>query len=152
DSNFNVSDAEPTKEELKILHTCIKKVEEDIERYSFNTSVSNFMICVNGLSGVKCNKKKILEDLLIILSQYAPHIAEELWSKLGHKTTISQAVFPQYKEEYLTEDSFEYPISINGKMKVKINLSLSLTAAEIEKEILQSEHVLKYLEGKAPKK
>ena len=150
--SFNVSDAEPSREELKILHTCIKKVEEDIERYSFNTSVSNFMICVNGLSAAKCNKKKILENFLILLSPYAPHIAEELWHKLGHTATISQASFPQYKEEYLTEDNFEYPISINGKMKVKLNLSLALTAAEIEKEVLESENVQKFLEGKTPKK
>ena len=150
--SFSLSEVEPTKEELKILHTCIKKVEEDIERFSFNTSVSNFMICINGLSGVKCNKRKVLEDFLIILSPYAPHIAEELWSKLGHKTTISQATFPQYKEEYLTEDNFEYPISINGKMRVKLNLSLALSPAEIEKEVLQSENVQKFLEGKTPKK
>jgi leucyl-tRNA synthetase len=150
--NFKLSDAEPSKEELKSLHKTIKKIEDDIERYSFNTSVSNFMICVNELTAQKCNNRKILTDLIIILSPYAPHISEELWSLLGNKESISKASFPKYDEQYLTESSFEYPVSFNGKMRMKINLSLSLNAQEIEKEVLASEEVKKYLEGKTPKK
>jgi leucyl-tRNA synthetase len=149
--NFKVSDAEPTKEELKVLHKTIKKVEEDIERHSYNTSVSTFMICVNELGSLKCNKKKILEDLIISLSPYAPHITEELWSLLGHKESISKAKYPEFKEVYLTEDNFEYPVSINGKMRAKISLPVSLSKEEIEKTILELEVVQKWLEGKTPK-
>ncbi|MFL5730099.1 MAG: class I tRNA ligase family protein, partial [Cytophagaceae bacterium] len=150
--NLKLSDTEPSKEELKALHKTIKKIEDDIERYSFNTSVSNFMICVNELTALKCNNRKILQDLVIILSPYAPHISEELWSLLGNKESISMATFPKYDEQYLSESSFEYPVSFNGKMRMKINLPLSLTAPEIEKEVLASEEVKRYLEGKAPKK
>jgi leucyl-tRNA synthetase len=147
-----LTDVEPGKEELKTLHKTIKKIEEDIERYSFNTSVSNFMICVNELTALKSSNRKILHDLVIILSPYAPHISEELWSVLGNKESISKASFPKYDALYLTESNFEYPVSFNGKMRMKINLSLSLSSQEIEKEILASDEVKKYLEGKAPKK
>jgi leucyl-tRNA synthetase len=147
-----LKDAEPSKEELKTLHKTIKKIEDDIERYSFNTSVSNFMICVNELTALRSSNRKILQDLIIILSPYAPHISEELWSILGNKESISKANFPKYDEQYLTESNFEYPVSFNGKMRMKINLSLSLSAQEIEKEVLASEEVKKYLEGKEPKK
>ena len=150
--NLILKNSEPNKEELKTLHKTIKKIEEDIERYSFNTSVSNFMICVNELTALKSSNRKILQDLVIILSPYAPHISEELWSILGNKESISKASFPKYDEQYLTESSFEYPVSFNGKMRMKINLSLSLSAQEIEKEILASDEVKKYLEGKEPKK
>jgi leucyl-tRNA synthetase len=150
--NLMLTDAVPGKEELKTLHKTIKKIEEDIERYSFNTSVSNFMICVNELTTLKSSNRKILQDLVIILSPYAPHISEELWSVLGNKESISKASFPKYDEQYLTESSFDYPVSFNGKMRMKINLSLSLNPQEIEKEVLASEEVKKYLEGKAPKK
>jgi len=149
--NFKVSDAEPTKDELKVLHKTIRKVGEDIERHSYNTSVSTFMICVNELGSLKCNKRKILEDLIITLSPYAPHITEELWSLLGHQESISRATYPQFKEEYLTEDNFEYPVSINGKMRAKISLPVSLSKEEIEKTILELEVVQKWLEGKTPK-
>jgi leucyl-tRNA synthetase len=150
--NFKVTNKDPSKEELKTLHKTIKKVEEDIERHSFNTSVSTFMICVNELTALKCNNKTIIENLVIVLSPYAPHFAEEVWSLLGNKESISKARYPQWKEEYLTEDSFEYPVSINGKMRAKLNLSLSLSKEEIEKQVLDSEEVRKYLEGKPPKK
>ncbi|MBO9702451.1 MAG: leucine--tRNA ligase [Sporocytophaga sp.] len=149
---LNISDAEPTKEEYKALHKTIKKVEEDIERFSFNTSVSTFMICVNELGSLKCNKKKILSDLLIVLSPYAPHIAEELWSEFGNKDSILKASYPVFKQEYLTEESFEYPISINGKMRVKLDLPLNLTSQQIEETVLSNDQVQKWLEGKAPKK
>jgi leucyl-tRNA synthetase len=151
-NNFNVSEEEPTKQELKALHKTIKKIQEDIERFSFNTSVSTFMICVNELTDLKCNKRAILEPLTITLSPYAPHVTEELWSLLGHKNSISYASFPEFKEEHITESSFEYPVSVNGKMRFKMNLPLSLTAPEIEQEVISSEEARKYLEGKSPKK
>jgi leucyl-tRNA synthetase len=150
--NFTISNDEPTKEELKILHKTIKKVEDGIENLSLNTSVSAFMICLNELSTLKCNKKAILEQLLILLSPYAPHITEELWSKIGHQTSIVRAVFPTYNPAYLVEDSFEYPISINGKVRAKIEFGIEVPATEIEKAVLADAVVQKWLEGKTPKK
>ena len=141
-----------SKAELKTLHKMIKKITEDIERFSFNTSVSNFMICVNELGDLKCNKRAVLEPLLICLSPYAPHITEELWSLLGHKESIAFAAFPLHNEEYLVDDSFTYPISFNGKMRLNIELPATLTVQEIEKEVMGREDVQKYLEGKTPKK
>ncbi len=149
---FYVSDDAPSKAELKTLHKTIKKVQEDIEKFSFNTSVSSFMICVNELTELKCNKRAILEPLAIILSPYAPHIAEELWSLLGHKETITYATFPEWKEEHLVEDEFEYPISVNGKTRFKINLPLNITKEEIERQVLAAEDMQKWTNGVAPKK
>ena len=149
---FNVSDDEPSAKELKTLHKTIKKVEQDIEKLSFNTSVSSFMICVNELSDLKCNNRKVLTDLTILLSSYAPHITEELWSLLGNSESISTAPFPSFDEAYLIEDNFEYPVSFNGKTRFKIELPLSLSVEEVEKEVLASEESTKWLEGKAPKK
>ena len=149
---------------LSIYHKTIKKITEDIERFSFNTSVSNFMICVNELGDLKCNKRAILEPLLICLSPYAPHITEELYAKLkfGAETElkylpkdykgISFAKFPEFNEAYLVEDSFTYPISFNGKMRFNMELPATLTIPEIEKEVMSHEDVQKYLEGKTPKK
>jgi len=151
DNNFSVSNDEPTKAELKTLHKTIKKVEEDVERFSFNTTISNFMICVNELTDLKCNKRSILEPLMIILSPYAPHFAEELWEKLGHAESVTGATFPQWKEEYLTENEFEYPVSINGKVKMKLKLSLQLSKEEIEQAVLTSDEVKKFMQD-APKK
>lgn len=151
-TTFAVSEEAPSKSELKTLHKTIKKVEEDIERFSFNTTVSSFMICVNELTDLKCNKKAILEPLAIILSPYAPHIAEELWQLLGHETSIAKAGFPTWNEAYLVEDTFEYPISINGKTRTKISLSLKLSKEEVEQHVLASEDMSKWLEGQAPKK
>ena len=149
---FQVSDAEPSKEEYKALHKAIRKMEEDMANHSFNTSVSSFMICVNELTALKSNKRGILEPLAILVSPYAPHIAEELWRLLGHNTSITTATFPEFKEEYLIESNFEYPVMINGKMRAKLNLSLSLSVPEIEKAAMEDQHVQKWLEGKAPKK
>ncbi|WP_296705848.1 class I tRNA ligase family protein, partial [Algoriphagus sp.] len=149
---FQVSDAEPSKEEYKALHKAIKKMEEDMSSFSFNTSVSSFMICVNELSALKSNKRKILEPLAILVSPYAPHISEELWSLLGHQTSITEASFPVFDEKYLKESAFEYPVMINGKMRAKIKLDLSLSKDEIEKAALADEIVQKWLDGKAPKK
>lgn len=150
--NFKISDAEPTREELKVLHRTIKKVEYDIEHFSFNTSISEFMICANELSSMKCNKRAILEPLVITLSPFAPHIAEELWEKLGHKDSILNASYPAYNEQYLTESSFNYPISINGKVRAQMEFALDMPKEDIEKMVLASEAVQKWTEGKAPKK
>ena len=149
---FSVSDDQPSPPELKALHKALKKVEHDIDHYSFNTTVSEFMICSNELTALKCNKRAILEPLIIALSPYAPHIAEELWEKLGHSDSILNASFPQYKEEYLVESSFEYPISINGKVRAKMNFSLDMPKADVEKLVLASDVVQKWTEGKTPKK
>jgi leucyl-tRNA synthetase len=153
DFNFNVSDEKPNPAELKALHKIIKKVEEDIDRFSFNTSVSGFMIAVNELSDLKCNKKAILQDFCIILSPYAPHITEELWEKLGNESgSLSFAPFPKFNPEFLIENEFGYPVSVNGKMRVKLTLPLSLETEEIEKEVLNDANVQRYLDGKTPKK
>ena len=149
---INISDAEPTKAELKTLHKTIKKVVEDIERFSFNTSVSTFMICVNELTDAKCNKRAILEPLLICLSSYAPHISEELWKQLGHTESITYAAFPEYNESYLVDDSFSYPVSFNGKVRFNIELATTLSPQEVEKFVLEHENMAKYLDGKQPKK
>jgi leucyl-tRNA synthetase len=151
--NFKVSDEAPTKAELKTLHKIILKVQEDVERFSFNTSVSSFMICVNELTDLKCNKSAILQELVLVLSSYAPHICEELWTLLGNEAgTISYADYPKYNAEYMVESEFAYPVSVNGKTRMNINISLSLEAADVEKLVLSNEDLQKYLEGKTPKK
>ena len=152
DNGFNVSNETPTNEELKSLHKTIKKVKEDIERFSFNTPVSAFMICVNELTALKCNKREILEPLLIILAPYAPHIAEELWAKLGNTESITYAVFPKVNEAYLVESNHKYPVSFNGKMRFMLELPADMSKEAIEKEVLANEQSQKYLEGKTPKK
>lgn len=150
---FSVSNAEPSKAELKSLHKIIRKVEEDVERFSFNTSVSSFMIAVNELTDLKCNNRAILHDLVIVLSSYAPHICEELWTLLGNPAgTLSYAPFPKFNSAYLVEDEFAYPISINGKTKMNLNVSLSLEPKDIEAFVLANADVQRYLDGKAPKK
>jgi len=151
--NFKVSDDEPSKAEYKALHKIIRKVEEDIERFSFNTSVSSFMICINELTDLKCNKRKIIQDLVIVLSSYAPHISEELWTLLGNVPgTLSVAPYPVFNPEYLVENEFSYPVSVNGKTRMNLNISLSLSQAEVEVIVLANTDLQKYLEGKPPKK
>ncbi|MCX8489564.1 MAG: class I tRNA ligase family protein [Cyclobacteriaceae bacterium] len=150
--NLRVSEVEPTREELKVLHKTIKKVEQDIENFSFNTSVSEFMICVNELGALKCNKRAILEPLVITLSPFAPHIAEELWEKLGHTESILTATYPKYDDQYLVESTFSYPISINGKVRAQMEFALDMPKEDIEKIVLASEIVQKWTEGKPPKK
>jgi len=153
DVNFYVSDEKPTKAELKSLHKIIKKVEDDIERFSFNTSVSSFMICVNELTDLNCNKREILQELIVVLSPYAPHICEELWELLGNEAgSLSYANYPKFNPDFLVENEFEYPISFNGKMRMKLNMSLSLEPLDIEKEVLNNEDVQRYMDGKQPKK
>ena len=149
---FAVSNDEPTKEELKTLHKTIKKVEEDIENFSFNTSVSTFMIAVNELSALKCNKRTILEPLAVLVSPYAPHIAEELWSQLGHKESIATVTFPKFEEKYLVESTKVYPISFNGKMRFTLELSLELSKDDIEKTVMEHEKTQAQLQGRIPKK
>ena len=151
EGNFMLSDEAPSAAEWKILHKTIKKVEEDVERFSFNTTVSAFMICVNELTDLKCNKRAILEPLVVLISPYAPHFAEELWQLLGHAESVNLAAFPEWKQEYLVENEFEYPVSINGKVKFKINLSLQLNKEEVEKSVLSSEEMSKFISG-TPKK
>lgn len=149
---FLVSDEDPTKEELKSLHKLIKKVSFDIENFSFNTSVSAFMICVNELSQLKCNKKAILSDLLVCLAPFAPHIAEELWHKLGNEQTICDAKYPELNEEYLKENVFSYAISFNGKSRFVLEFPADASNAEIEKTVLEHPYSQKWLDGKSPRK
>nr|WP_321415860.1 leucine--tRNA ligase [uncultured Allomuricauda sp.] len=148
----SVTEAEPTADNLKTLHKTIKKVEEDIENFSFNTSVSTFMICVNELTSQKCTSKAILEPLAILVSPYAPHIAEELWSRLGHSESIAEAPFPKFEEKYLVESSKKYPISFNGKMRFTLELPLDMSKDEIEAAVLAHEKTQAQLEGRTPKK
>ncbi len=151
-NELHISENIPTKVELKTLHKTIKKVTEDIDRFSFNTSVSNFMICVNELTDLKCNKRAILSELTILVAPYAPHIAEELWFLLGNTKSISTATFPIFNASFLEEDSFSYPVSFNGKTRFIIELSVNLTKEAIEKEVLSSEDAQKWLAGNLPKK
>ncbi|MGZ5221536.1 MAG: class I tRNA ligase family protein, partial [Chitinophagaceae bacterium] len=141
-----------TEAEFKILHRTIKKIEDDTERFSFNTGVSGFMIAVNELTDLKCHKKEILEKLLILLTPYAPHIAEELWSRLGNSGSILDAAYPVLDPKYLVESSKEYPISVNGKLRTTMNIALDASQPEVEKIVLENEVVKKWLDGKPPKK
>ena len=149
---FYVSNENPSKESLKILHKTIKKIEEDINNFSFNTSVSAFMICVNELSSIKCNNLHILKNLTILLSPFTPHICEEIWSKLGNSNTISFEDFPAFNSEFVKETSFEYPVSFNGKMKFKLNLEVSLNIEEIKNNLKEDPRLNQYLNQRDIKK
>lgn len=150
--DFSVSDEIPSREELKVLHKTIKKVEYDIENFSFNTSIPAFMICTNELTALKCNKRAILEPLVIALAPFAPHMAEELWSLLGHTQSITKESFPQWEEKFLVEDAFEYPVSFNGKVRFKLSMPLTATNADIEAAVKAAPESTKWLEGKEIKK
>ena len=152
DDKLIVTDEEPTKEELKTLHKTIRKIESDIENFSFNTSIPAFMICTNELTGLKCSKRAILEPLVITIAPFAPHIAEELWHKLGHSDSVTTAVFPEWNEKFLVEDSFEYPVSFNGKVRFKLAMSLAASNAEIEAAVKAAPETAKYLDGKEIRK
>ncbi|WP_333809453.1 leucine--tRNA ligase [Flavobacterium sp.] len=152
DNGLNITNDEPTAEMYKSLHKTIKKVTEDIENFSFNTSVSQFMICVNELAQQKCHHRAILEPLAILVSPYAPHIAEELWSALGHEGSIATVAFPKFEEKYLVESEKEYPVSFNGKMRFTIKLPLDLTAAQIEEIVMADERTQNQLQGRTPNK
>ncbi len=147
-----VTDDAPTDAELRILHKTIKKIGEDIERFSFNTSVSQFMITVNELSTLGCHKKAILAPLAVLICPFAPHIAEELWHKLGHTTSVVGAAFPVFEQKYVTENTKVYPVAINGKTRCEMEFALDAPQAEIEKEVLGNEIIMKWTEGNAPKK
>jgi len=152
DRGFEVLDKTPSAQNLKSLHKTIKKVTEDIEAFSFNTSVSTFMICVNELTAQGCRERGILEPLAVLVAPYAPHIAEELWEKLGHARSIVEAPYPVHQERYLIESTKEYPVSFNGKMRFKLPLSLELDREAIEEAVLSNEQTLHYLEGREPRK
>ncbi|WP_309641886.1 class I tRNA ligase family protein [Flavobacterium sp.] len=152
DHGLIVTNNEPSKDSLKTLHKTIKKVGEDITNFSFNTSVSQFMICVNELSAQNCHERAILEPLAILISPYAPHIAEELWSQLGNQDSISTVAFPEFDAKHLVESSKEYPVSFNGKMRFTLELPLDLTAAQIEEIVMKDERTIKQLEGRTPNK
>ncbi len=149
---FSVSDEAPTKAEFKVLHATLKKVTEDIEKMSFNTSVSQFMIAVNELGALKCHKRDVLEPLTIALAPFAPHIAEELWQKLGHTTSVTTAIWPKWDAQHLVEDNFSYPISFNGKTRLQLEFPIALDAKSVEAAVLANPEVQQRLEGKAPKK
>lgn len=151
-NTFCVVDEPATKAEMKALHTCIKKVTDDIERFSFNTGVSNFMICVNELSSLKCNKRQVLDPLTALIAPFAPHIAEELWHLLGHNDSVTLASYPLCEEQYLVEDSFKYPVSFNGKMRFTVEMPLTATQQDVVEMLHQSSDAQKWMEGKEPKK
>ena len=142
----------PTAAELKVLHKTIKKVEEDTERFSFNTSVSAFMVCVNELTDLGCHKRDILQPLLVLLTPFAPHISEELWHQLGNEGTVLDAAFPAWEERHLVETTKEYPISINGKLRTTLKMELSATQEQVQEMVLANEVVQKWMEGKPLKK
>ncbi len=152
EGNFSVTEGKPSKENLKTLHKTLKKVQEDIENFSFNTSVSTFMVCVNELTSQECSLRSIFEPLVLIISPYAPHIAEELWEKLGHLEGLSSENFPVFDSSHLEESTHLYPVSFNGKMRFKLEFSIDMGRTEIEKEILAHNKTVRYLEGKSVKK
>ena len=149
---FEVSEEKASADSLKTLHKTIKKVTEDIENFSFNTSVSTFMICVNELNAQKCNSREVLEPLAVLIAPYAPHIAEELWSKLGHSESISTAIYPEFEEKFLVESTKNYPISFNGKMRFTMELPMDMSKDDIEKTVMADERTQKQLDGRTPKK
>ena len=150
--NFSVVEEKPSEKNYKTLHKTIKKVEEELERNSFNTVVSTLMICVNELIDQKCNCREIISDFTILLSTYAPHISEEIWQKLGNKTTITKAKFPVFNDSFLTEDNINYPISFNGKTRFQLQLASNLSKEEIEKEVMKNDRTIKYIGTNTPKK
>jgi leucyl-tRNA synthetase len=153
ENQFSVSDEIGNEKEMRVLHKTIKRIREDLDRYSFNTCVSTFMIAVNELTELKCNKRSVIEPLVILIAPLAPHFAEELWEKLGNEAgTITYQNYPDYDEKFLVESNFDYPISFNGKMRTKVNLSLQLSAKEVEDYVLQLDEIQKWMENQRPKK
>jgi leucyl-tRNA synthetase len=151
-SDWLVTDEKATNEELKVLHKAIKKIEEDTERFAFNTGVSAFMIATNELSDLKCHKRSILKPLVILLAPYAPHIAEELWHLLGNETSIVDAAYPRFEEKYVKESSKTYPVAINGKTRTELTIALDATQQQVEEMVLANDVVKKWMEGRSPKK
>lgn len=151
-NEVSISNEPATNDELKVIHKTIKKISQDIENFSFNTGVSAFMICVNELTDLKCNKRQVLEPLTELIAPYAPHIAEELWQMLGHQQSVCDAQWPEFKEEYLVESSFTCPISFNGKTRFTLDIPLNIPKDEVEKMVMSNEQTTRYLDGKTPKK
>jgi len=147
-----VNDEQPNADNLKSLHKTIKKVREDLDAFSFNTSVSSFMICVNELAAQKCTSRAILEPLAVLISPYAPHIAEELWERLGHSESIAQVAYPEFDPKYLVENEKEYPVSFNGKLRFKLTLPLDLSKDAIEEAVMNHDKTKQQLDGSTPKK
>jgi len=147
-----VKDAPATPEELKVLHKTIHKIDNDTSNFSYNTAVSQFMICVNELASLKCNKRSILEPLLILLTPFAPHVSEELWQQLGNTTSILDAAYPVFEEQYVKESTFNYPVAINGKTRTEMGFALDADNSSIEQEVLANDVVQKWMEGKPLKK
>jgi leucyl-tRNA synthetase len=149
---FLPQEGEASKEELKSIHKLIKKVTEDIEHFSYNTSISAFMICVNELMQLKCNNKAVLSDLIVLLTPFAPHLSEELWEQLGHTTSVCDAQWPLFNEDYLKEDTVKYTISFNGKARFTLDFPAEADNATIEQTVMSNEQSQKYIDGKTPKK
>jgi leucyl-tRNA synthetase len=149
---FEISEEQPSKQEFKILHKLLKKIEDDIENFSLNTSISSFMVATNELAQIKCNKRQILEPMVIMISPYAPHLGEEIWNKLDKQNSIVNAKFPLFNSTYLIEDSIEYPVSVNGKMRAKLSFSLDTPINNIKQEVLNHHIIKKWRDGKTPKK
>ncbi|MBS1689944.1 MAG: class I tRNA ligase family protein, partial [Bacteroidetes bacterium] len=147
-----VNDEAATEAEFRIIHKTIKKTGDDIERFAFNTAVSQFMICVNELSALECHKRDVLEALTVLISAFAPHIAEELWHGFGHESSVVDALFPKYDEKYVTDNTKKYPVAVNGKTRVEMEFPIDAEQAAVEKEVLADETIQKWLEGKEPKK
>jgi leucyl-tRNA synthetase len=152
ENNLHISDEAANKDELKTLHKTIKKITEDLDRFSWNTCVSAFMICVNELQELKCNKREVLESLLVLVSPFAPHIAEELWQQIGHSESITANQWPAFDESKMKDDSFDYPVSFNGKTRYFLPLGVELSQQEVEAAVRANEQTGKYLEGKEIKK
>ncbi|HTM66965.1 MAG TPA: class I tRNA ligase family protein, partial [Flavipsychrobacter sp.] len=152
EKGWMVNDEPATQEELRVLHKTIKKIGEDIERFTLNTSVSQFMICVNELAALNCHKRSILEPLTIIIAPFAPHLAEELWHQFGNKETVTLAAFPAYNQQYIAENTKKYPVAVNGKTRVEMEFPLDAAQEIVEKEVLADPTIIKWMEGKAPKK
>ena len=153
ENQFTLADGPGNEKEMRTLHRTIKRIREDLDRYSFNTCISTFMIAVNELTELKCNKREVLQPLIVLIAPFAPHMADELWEKAGGKPgEVHTARYPQFNESYLVESSIDYPVSFNGKMRFKVNLSAQLSANEVEEHVMNMEETQKWLEGKAPKK
>jgi leucyl-tRNA synthetase len=153
ENQFTLADGPGNEKEMRTLHRTIKRIREDLDRYSFNTCISTFMIAVNELTELKCNKREVLQPLIVLIAPFAPHIADELWEKAGGKPgEVHTSIYPQFNEAFLVESSIDYPVSFNGKMRFKVNLNAQLTPKEVEEHVLNMEETQKLLEGKAPKK
>ena len=152
DNNLRVTDEQASADELKALHKTISKVTEDLDRLSWNTVVSAMMIGVNDLTDLKSSKRSILQPLVVLLSPYAPHLAEELWERLQGEGSVMDKPWPKWEEQYLVEANFTYPVSFNGKVRFKVDLPADMNAADVEKAVMDNEKTPQYLEGKAPKK